>query len=51
MSSCYTGIKPDLYKRYIDDVTVAASFSEEDLRQFLQFASSSHPNLEYTWSV
>ena len=29
----------------------AASCSEEDLGQFLEFNSSFHPNLEYTWSV
>ena len=51
MLSCYTGIKPDLHKRYMDDVAGAASCSEEELRQFLEFASSFHPNLEYTWSV
>ena len=51
MLSSYTGVKPDLYKRYMDDVAGAASCSEEDLRQFLEFASSFHPNLEYTWWV
>ena len=51
MLSSYSGIKPDLYKRHMDDVAGAASCSEEDLRQFLEFASSFHPNLEYTWSV
>ena len=45
MLSSYTGIKPDLYKQYIDDVAGAVSWSEEDLRQFLEFASSFHPNL------
>ena len=35
----------------MDDVAGAASCSEEDLRQFLEFASSFHPSLEYTWSV
>ena len=51
MLSSSTGIKLDLCKRYMDDVAGAASCSEEDLRQFLEFASSFHPNLEYTWSV
>ena len=51
MLSSYTGTKPDLYKRYMDDVAGAASCSEEDLRQFPEFASSFHPNREYTWSV
>ena len=38
-------------KRYMDDVACAASCSEENLSQFFEFASSFHPNLEYTWSV
>ena len=43
----YTGIKPDLYKRYMDDVAGAASCTEEDLTRFLTFASSygTIPNL------
>ena len=48
MLSSYTGIKPDLYKRYMDDVVGAASCSEVDLRRFLEFASSFHRNLENT---
>ena len=51
MLSSYAGTKPDLYKRCMDDVAGAASCSEEDLREFLEFASSFHPNLEYTWSI
>ena len=51
MLSSYVGTKPDLYKRYMDDVAGAASCSEEDLCEFLEFASSFHPNLEYTWSI
>ena len=51
MLSSYTGTKPDLYKWYMDDVAGAASCSKKDLRQFLEFASSFHPNLEDTWSV
>ena len=51
MLSSYAGTKPDLYKRYMDDVAGAASCSEEDLREFLEFASSFLPNLEYTWSI
>ena len=47
----YTGRKPDLYKRYMDDVAGAASCTEDDLKQFLTFASSYHPKLEYTWSI
>ena len=51
MLSSYTGIKPDLYKRYMDNVAGAASCGEEDLRQFLACASPLHPSLEYIWSV
>ena len=47
----YTGIKPDLYKRYMDDVAGAASCTEDDLTRFLTFASSYHPKLEFTWSI
>ena len=45
-----TGIKPDLYKRFMDDVTGAASSTEDDLTRFLTFASGYHPRLdrEYT---
>ena len=35
----------------MDDVAGAASCSEEDPCQFLEFASSFHPSFEYTWSV
>ena len=45
----YTGITPDLYRRYMDDVAGAASCTEDDLTWFLTFASSYHPKLEYTW--
>ena len=44
----YTRIKPDLYKRYMDDL---ASCTEDDLSQFLTFALNYHPKLEYTWSI
>ena len=48
MLSSYIGIKKGLYKWYMDDVDGAASCGEQDLRQFLEFASSFHPHLEYT---
>jgi len=50
LRSC-TGIKPDLYKRFMDDVAGAASCTEDDLTKFLTFASSYHPKLEYKWST
>ena len=36
----YIGIKPDLYKRYMDNVGGAASCTKDDLTQFLTFASN-----------
>ena len=46
----YTGRKPDLYKRYMN-VAGATLGSEQDLQQFLDFASWYHPKLVYTWSI
>ena len=51
MMTEYSGIKPELYKRYMDDVAGAASCTEKDLTQFLRFASNFHPKLEYIWSI
>ena len=36
----YTGIKPDLYKRYMDEMALAASCTEDDFTRF-----------EYTWPI
>ena len=46
-----TGSKLDLYKRYMDNGAAAALGSEQDLQQFLDFASKYHPKLVYTWSL
>ena len=40
MLSSYIGIKKGLFKWYMDDVDGAVSCGEQDLRQFLEFASS-----------
>ena len=42
MLRSYTGVKPDLYKRYMNDVTGAASCTKDDLTKFLTFVSSYH---------
>ena len=46
-----TGSKLDLYKRYMDNGAAAALSSEQDLQQFLDFASKYHPKLVYTRSL
>lgn len=35
----FIGIKPDLYKKYMNNVGGAASCMEDDLAQFVTFAS------------
>ena len=51
MMTEHSGIKPELYKGYMDNVAGAASCSEQDLTQYLTFASNFHPKLEYIWSI
>ena len=51
MMTEYSGIKPELNKRYMDNVACVASCTEQDLTQFLMFPSNFHPKLEYIWSI
>ena len=44
----YKGNKPQLYKRYIDDVLGASSGTRQDLENFMEFCSAYHPSLKYT---
>ena len=43
------GNKPQLYKRYIDEV-LGASSTRQDLENFIEICSSYHPSLKYTLS-
>ena len=47
----YIGSPPDLYKRYIDDVFGVSSDSEEELKSFIDFVSSYHPAIKYTFTI
>ena len=47
----FPGNKPDLYKRYIDDIVGAASCSRTELNNFVTFVNNFHPNLKFTWSI
>ena len=47
----YQGNKPELYKRYIDDVIGTTSGSHKDLQEFINFCSSYHPALKYTFEI
>ena len=47
----YPGKKPDLYKRYIDDIAGAASCSKNELDNFAEFINNFHPSLKFTWAI
>eukprot|EP00061_Rhincodon_typus_P012213 g37804.t1 len=47
----YTGTIPHLFLRYIDNCIGAASCSHEELEQFINFTSTFHPNLKFTWTI
>ena len=47
----HPGKKPDLYKRYIDDIAGAASCSKNELDSFAEFINNFHPSLKFTWAI
>ena len=47
----YQGRKPDLYKRYIDDVLGASYDTRQDLENFIHFCSTYHPALNYMFDI
>ena len=47
----YKGNKPQLYKRYIDDVLGASSGTRQHLENFMEFCSAYHPSLKYTFEI
>ncbi|XP_078354461.1 uncharacterized protein LOC144639077 [Oculina patagonica] len=47
----YPGRKPDLYKRYIDDIVGAAACSKSELDDFATFVNNFHPSLQFTWTI
>ena len=51
MFSEYIGPVPDLYKRFIDDVFGVSSDSQQDLQSFIDFVSSYHPAIKYTFNI
>eukprot|EP00061_Rhincodon_typus_P017356 g46021.t1 len=48
---CYTGTIAHLFLRYIDDCVDAASCSHKEREQFINFTSTFHPNLKFTWII
>ena len=47
----YTGTKPALYKRYIDDIAGATSGSREEIENFATFVNGFHLGLNFTWVI
>ena len=47
----YSGPKPELRSRYIDDCIAAISSSREELDHFITSINSFHPALKYTWEI
>ena len=47
----YSGPVPDLYKRYIDDVFGVSSNTDQELQSFINFVSSYHPAIKYTFTI
>ena len=47
----YTGTKPVLYKRYIDDIAGATSGSREEIEDFATYVNGFHPSLNFTWVI
>lgn len=47
----YTGAKPYLYKRYIDDIAGAFSDSRVAIEEFATFTNYFHPGVMFTCSI
>ena len=47
----YTGPKPQLFKRYIDDCFGSTDISKSDLMNFIDFAKSYHQAIDFTYEI
>eukprot|EP00061_Rhincodon_typus_P000211 g10922.t1 len=47
----YSGLHPQLFLRYINDIVGAASLFRPELENFFNFASNFHPAITFTWSI
>ena len=44
-------LKPQVYKRYIDDILIIWTHSESDLLKFLEALNNVHPTINFTWEL
>eukprot|EP00061_Rhincodon_typus_P004883 g23660.t1 len=42
---------PHLFLRYIDDCIGTTSCSHEQLKQFIHFTNTFHPNFKFAWTI
>ena len=47
----YMGPKPSLYIRYIDDIFLLSTMTEDDLRHFIDAFCNFHPAVEFTFDI
>ena len=47
----YTGTKPALFKRFIDDIVGATSETRDEIEVFATYVNSFHPSLNFTWII
>ena len=47
----YTGSRPQIFLRYIDDIFGIANCNEDVLVSFMEFINGFHPALQYTWEI
>lgn len=51
MMNNYTGIKPTLFLRYIDDIIGLADMTLDNLTEFISFANSFHPAIKLSHTI
>ena len=51
IDNIYTGQKPELLKRFIDDILGATSMELSELKKYIEFVQGFHPALEYTFDI
>ncbi len=51
IDNSYNGQKPELLRRYIDDILGATSLELSELNKYIDFVQGFHPALEYSFDI
>ena len=51
LENAYPGTFPFYYGRYIDDCLIISSLSQPDLLDFVSFANTLHPTINFTYEL